>query len=408
MRLLMPLFSPTTGTWGGLTRALAVAEAARVAGHEIAFCASGYVESTLRQRDYRVFPLPSPTMFGLPGPVSRLLERRSQRATIPIPPGRSFGSLWFIYLLTGMAQPAYLRRLLTAEIMAAHAFWPDVLFTDVDPGAYLLSYVTGLPLASAYADIARKGHGSLAWRLMDRAIRGVLKDNGKPSLAPDDLCFGRTVLKIIPSIPELDGTDPARQDVCYVGQMLGEIQPANSQDFQPEAGRRYVFVYLGTGSISLPAMRRVLPKVFPTQGSLRCLVGCQSIEQPEKIGGVEFRPYWPAELILPHCDWVICHGGQNTIVQSLRRDVPLIIFPGPIFERRFNARKVAEARAGLMVELPDFTVSWLNAALTKRSECATGAAALGAKIRSYGGAGAAVAAIASWLASRPGQRTEPA
>jgi hypothetical protein len=307
-----------------------------------------------------------------------------------------------------MAQPAYLRRLLTAEIKAARNFQPDVLFTDVDPGAYLLSYVTGLPLASAYADIARQGHGSLAWRLMYRAIRGVLKLHGKPSLAPDDLCFGSTVLKIIPSIPELDGSDPARPDVCYVGQMLGEIQPASPQDFQPEAGRRYVFVYLGTGSVSLPAMRRVLPEVFPAEGSVRCLVGCQSIEQPEKMGGVEFRAYWPAESILPHCDWVICHGGQNTIVQSLRRDVPLIIFPGPIFERRFNARKVVEAGAGLMAELPDFRADWLRAALMRHSECAPGASVLGAKIRSYGGAGAAVAAIASWLASRPGQRTEPA
>jgi UDP:flavonoid glycosyltransferase YjiC (YdhE family) len=32
-----------------------------------------------------------------------------------------------------------------------------------------------------------------------------------------------------------------------------------------------------------------------------------------------------------------CRGGPNAIIQSLASSVPLIIFPGSIFERRFNA-----------------------------------------------------------------------
>lgn len=33
MRLLIPLFPPPTGTWGGLTRVIAIAKAAGDAGH---------------------------------------------------------------------------------------------------------------------------------------------------------------------------------------------------------------------------------------------------------------------------------------------------------------------------------------------------------------------------------------
>jgi hypothetical protein len=33
MRILIPLFSPPTGTWGGLTWVLAISEAARASGH---------------------------------------------------------------------------------------------------------------------------------------------------------------------------------------------------------------------------------------------------------------------------------------------------------------------------------------------------------------------------------------
>ncbi|GGN48514.1 hypothetical protein GCM10011579_001230 [Streptomyces albiflavescens] len=70
MRLLIPVFSPLMGTWGGLTRVFAVAEGALAAGHEIACCASGDLESRLRQRGYRVFSGPPATMFGLPAALS--------------------------------------------------------------------------------------------------------------------------------------------------------------------------------------------------------------------------------------------------------------------------------------------------------------------------------------------------
>ena len=66
MRLLIPLFSPATGTWGGLTRVIAVADAAQKAGHVVAFCASGYLEDELCRRGYLVHSMPAATMLGLP------------------------------------------------------------------------------------------------------------------------------------------------------------------------------------------------------------------------------------------------------------------------------------------------------------------------------------------------------
>jgi UDP:flavonoid glycosyltransferase YjiC (YdhE family) len=147
----------------------------------------------------------------------------------------------------------------------------------------------------------------------------------------DVLFHGPKVLKIIPSIPDLEGTDPARADVCYVGQLLGNIQTGDG--FKPEPGKRYVFAYLGTGAVPLGIVQRVLPQVFPLNGKYICLVGAQSVRAVERVGAVEFQPYVSAADYLPFCDWTICHGGQNTIIQSLVNDVPLLIFPGPIFRR---------------------------------------------------------------------------
>ncbi len=48
MNLLIPLFSPATGTWGGITRSVAMVEAARKAGHQVAFCSSGSMAEGLK------------------------------------------------------------------------------------------------------------------------------------------------------------------------------------------------------------------------------------------------------------------------------------------------------------------------------------------------------------------------
>jgi UDP:flavonoid glycosyltransferase YjiC (YdhE family) len=396
MNLIIPLFSPATGTWGGLTRSLAVAEAAQDAGHQVAFCASGYLERTLRQRGYQVYSTPPTTMLGLPKPLSRILERRSQRAAIPVKPGTSIGNIWMVLLFSGFARSSFLQRLTRAEIDAAEDFSADRIFTDLDPGAYLMAHITGLPIASAYASIVEHGHGTLPWRVFQRAANKALAAFGKPPASLDELCFGPSVLKIIPSVPDLDETDPSRPEVRYVGHLISPIQPEAEMELELEAGQRAVFVYVGTGSISLDRLEAVLPVLFPVEGGRRCFVGVQTIEASYRIEGVHFHPYIPAEVLLPFCDWTLCHGGQNTIIQSLLNDVPLLIFPGPIFERRYNARKVQEAGAGLWGESDQFTVEWLGTAMARQREILPGTAALGARLRSYGGPQAAVKAIEGW------------
>jgi UDP:flavonoid glycosyltransferase YjiC (YdhE family) len=396
MNLLIPLFSPATGTWGGLTRAIAVGEAAEQKGHKIAFCASGYLEKSLRNRGYRVYSMPPTTMLGLPKPMSRALEQRSQRSSIPIKPGKSIGSIWLVFWMSGYGRVNYMRHLVEAQIQAAKDFRADKIFTDIDPGAYLTSVVSGIPLASTYAHIATHGSGTFSWKLMQRVADKVLRANRLPAKNLNELCFGEKVLKIIPSIPELDSTDADLPDVCYVGQLISPIQSAQTNDFQIEGGKQRVFVYVGTGSISLDTLQSILPKVFPSNCDWQCFVGAQSITTTYKIEAVEFHPYVPAEELLPRCEWTICHGGQNTIIQSLLYDVPLLIFPGPVFERRYNARKVEAAKAGIMGEVNMFTIDWLREAFRKQKECASQAKILRQRINSYDGPDAAVDAIQNW------------
>jgi hypothetical protein len=320
-----------------------VAEAAVTAGNDVAFCASGPLALTIRQRGYRCYHLPAATMLALPTALSRILQQRSQRAAIPVRAGRSIDSIWLVLAVSGMASAAYLRRVLDAEEHAAREFSAEVVLTDLDPAAFLLAAVIEMPIASTYSSVLTTGQGSWAWKLMRRGLPQVLQARGVALRTPDELFFGPHVLKLIPSIPELDDADPQRPDVAYVGHLVAPIRPGSLAETGLDPESRYVFVYLGTGSVPLPAVRRVLPAVFSAAGGTTCVVGAQSIPAPSQVGGVQFRPYVPADALLPRCDWTICHGGQNTIIQSLLYGVPLLVFPGAIFERRFNARKLQQA-----------------------------------------------------------------
>ena len=394
MRLLIPLFSPTTGTWGGLTRVIAIAEAAQKAGHQIAFCASGYLFRNLKSRGYKVYEMPESTLFGLPKIISQKIERRSQNTSLPVKPGRDFGNIWFVLLLSGMAKKDFLRKLVLAETDAMKDFQADTIFTDLDPGAFMISKIHNIPISAAYQTPMESGIGSMPWKIMNYSINKILSEAGLPKQPIEDLFHGKQVLKIIPSIPELEDRNPNQNDICYVGHLLGDIKP--NINFPILENKHYVFVYVGTGAVSMKIVKEVLPLVFSNNNDTICLVGSQGIEKEEKIGSVIFQSFVPAREILPYCDWVICHGGQNTIIQALMAGVPLMVFPGPIFERRFNARKVQSTGAGSMGELPDFNAFWIKNAMQYQQDKARHAQELGSKIRSYGSAEKAIKESEKW------------
>lgn len=395
MRLLIPLFSPATGTWGGLTCGLAVAEAAASLGHEVAFCASGSLERTLRQRGHRVYALPPATMLGLPAPLSRLVEQRSQRLSPPVRAGRSIGSVWLVLIISGYGYAGHLRRLTDVQAEAAHVFGAEALFTDLDPGAFLTAAATGLPMASTYAAISTHGRGGLAWRWMARAIAPVLRRYGRPACTPGEL-FCDLGAQDHPLDPRarrhrlgsprrvLRRPAPGRDRACIWRNLA--VRGGVALRVRPSRHR------LGFAG---PPGASAAPGLSGTS-RLTCLVGAQGLERPRRIGGVEFRPYVPAEALLPSCDWSTAHGGQNTIIQSLRHGVSLVVFSGAIFERRFNAAKVQEAGAEVTGEAGELAEDWLRAALAKQAVYAPRAAALGTRIHSYGGAQVAVTAIAAW------------
>ena len=100
--------------------------------------------------------------------------------------------------------------------------------------------------------------------------------------------------------------------------------------------------------------------------------------------------------LLPESRLFINHGGQNSIVDGLINRVPMLICPGKVFERKYNASGVANLGAGLTVDADKFepkTIRNLSSCILEDPSYASNAASLGKKLLSYGGA----AEVASFL-----------
>lgn len=178
-----------------------------------------------------------------------------------------------------------------------------------------------------------------------------------------------------------------------MGHLLKETKSEEKLIVSLKKDKKYIFSYFGTGSVSLETVEEILPEVFSEKSEYCCIVASDKIEQSYKKGNVIFVSYISANRILPFCDWTFCHGGHNTIVQSILHNVPLLIFPGGIFERRFNATMVQKAGCGFMGEISNFSKCWIESKIRLRNDISQNVKKLSKRFKAYGGGREAIKAM---------------
>jgi uncharacterized protein (TIGR00661 family) len=396
MKIVMSLAESDDGTWGGLARFRPIADAFLDQGHDVVFFMPEKMKKRLSGERFKVFSTPESTFLGLPGFISDYLTSHSAEATPPVREGKDFGSIWLVYRLKGMAKTSYLRKLVERELSLLDELKPDLLVSNLDLALFLASRIRQIPLATMYASIKKLGTGGFSWKRVNNTIRKVSQSFGVSALTPEELCYGDDVLKIVPSIPELEDLSN-ESNVHFIGSLYSQSVSKSQQPFVPEKGKRYIFVYLGTGALPFHVVRREIQHFMSDKPDHICIVSSQTVKQREVIGNVEFTFFIPAAELLPHCDLVISHGGLNTIIQSLTFGVPLLLFPGSIFERRYNARKVQSLGAGIMGEASNFTKQWLDVAFKTRGQYKEGAKKMIPAFDGYGGAEQAVQVMMEWV-----------
>jgi MGT family glycosyltransferase len=373
---------------------LAVAQALRERGHEVAFYTGRQAQPLIECEGFRCFPFQHVDGEHVEKMV-RTLDSMSLRISNPLKVKALFND-WF--LGTVPDQLADLEKILdewrTDVIVCDLAMWGPILIlheTRRIPVA-VFSYVAacilpgpegpivGLPMRRPRTWLGRLGVRSLR-ALMGLLTRGVrraanqLRESyGLPPISVTVTEFaGRMPAYLVPSAPEYDRE---RKDlppsVYYVGPChWNGSAPSPRPDWLDELGRDQPVVYVTEGtmhnkeSLLLPTaisgLANLPVQVVMTTGRHR---------EPSQIvdGGlpahVRIEQWIDHGDLFPLVDVVVTTGGSGTVLAALQHEIPLVIVP-TAWDQPENAWRVHENGAGLRLAPHECTPEQLGAAVQR-------------------------------------------
>jgi len=129
-------------------------------------------------------------------------------------------------------------------------------------------------------------------------------------------------------------------------------------------GGALIYFSLGSlGSADVELMRRVIGCLAATPHRYIVSKGprASEIDLPANMWGAEFVPQ---TSVIPLCDVVISHGGNNTTTECLHFGKPMIVLP-LFWDQYDNAQRVHELGLGVRLDTYGFTDAQLHAALDR-------------------------------------------
>lgn len=357
------------GPW---SRAKRVARAFRDGGHEVTLAWGE--DGNCSDPGGPMLEIPVPSPLGLPEAIAcHTFPLASRLGLMGRKPVHSFEEvLW----LTGALDERYTRAAVDALRTHMRAIRPDVIYSEFNLAAVIAARAEGIPCVgsgsqpttASYASNPRKSAG----------IRRLLREMGMPAPASSLTIFEGMWHRFIPSCPTLEPQAGERAVYC------GFLDESPALTPRP---RDCALVYFGAGSVPAGVAVRAGRELAEM---LSCDVYVAGVSEAVQAVGdreVTCAPRFDFAELLPRARVFVHHGGQNSVMDALTYEVPQIIVPGRVFERRFNAEAVENARCGLAVREPKpALIARAARALVDESALASGIRGLRAELSSLGGA----------------------
>ena len=287
------------------------------------------------------FEIPVPSPLGLPEAIARhTFPLASRLGLMGRKPVHSFEEvLW----LTGSLDYRYSCAVVEKLREFMRTWRPDVVYSEFNLAAVIAARAEGIPCVGsgsqpttvAYASNSRKSAG----------IRRLLREMSMPAPASSLTILEGMKRRFIPSCPSLE--PEAGERTTYCG-FLGDVPKLDARS----ADRNCAVVYLGSGSVPAGVAVRVGRQL---SSALGCDVHVAGVpEAVYAVGGHEVHcaPRLNFAELLPRARVMVHHGGQNSMMDALAFEVPQVVGPGRVFERKFNAEAVERTRCGLSVRAP--------------------------------------------------------
>ena len=127
-------------------------------------------------------------------------------------------------------------------------------------------------------------------------------------------------------------------------------------------------MYLSLGSLGcmdVPLMQRVIDSLDQTPH--RVIVSMGPLHEQLRLGDRMWgEQFVPQTAIVPQCDVMITHGGNNTVGEAFTFGVPTIVLP-LFWDQYDNAQRIDECGYGTRLATYEFTDDELRSAIDRLS-----------------------------------------
>jgi MGT family glycosyltransferase len=320
---------------GHVNPAASIAEALRHRGHDVAWVAHQELVGRHLPAGSRVYP---PDASGV-----EAMMRDAFAAARKLDGAHMRRTLWEKMLFP------FARAMFDPARAAIDDYEPDLVLVDAQAAAgAIAARATGVRWASLVTTPA-----PLARTLSKPSEVGAWFASGLETLyrewgiAPVDLPLASPDLILVPSIRTLaaHGTELPAQ-VEFVGSVSTGRTETVPFPFDALMDRPRILVSLGTlnAAVAGDFHRRVV-SAFDGAALQVILTGSDDVATPVPRNFI-VRQFVPQVRVLAEVDAVVCHGGHNTVVESLAAGRPLVVLP-IVADQPEIAERVAAAGLGI-------------------------------------------------------------
>jgi len=331
------LFSSVAG-FGSLHPLIALARAARTAGHDVAIATGEVQRSTIERLGFAFLPAG-------PNPLAEMLRRHPD---VPVPPVGDEGGRQVMQLMFG---GIYAELMLPGLLAACRAWRPEVI---VRGHLALAPMIAAEELDIPHVAIEEASSGELATReaMLAEPLERWQRERRLP--AHLDLASLRRYLWLVPFPPSL------RHDGAPFGPTARRIQPLIFNEKHDSIPPTWldalptgpvVHVSLGTFAQRPELLRKIVDGLAEEPFTVVLATGPATVAEalgtlPANVISVPFVPH---SLLLPRCDALITHAGAGSLITGIMAGLPMVLVP--LFgDQPPNAACAVRAGAGIMLD----------------------------------------------------------
>lgn len=315
----------------------------------------------------------------------------------------------------GLALLTTTKTILPALLEAVNQTKPDyILYDCMCPWGYFVAQIMRLPAVSSASLMPLSPRVMLKWRVLRLFLpllaKGSRAGNEANHLsaelgrqynvqplgmmqimnAPGDLIITYSSPEYVPLADALPG------NVKFVGWTM--LENNADEPFVYESERPLIYISLGTVINENASFFQMCIKAL-ADTPYEVLITTGGRFTPEQFGAlpanITIQSWVPQAQVLRRAALFITHGGLNSIHDGLYCDLPLLVVPQQT-EQTFNAMRVVELGAGLMLQPDRLTVSAIRESvdhLLSDSHYRSQAQRIGETLRAAGGMAQAAAMI---------------